>query len=145
MCVPAGRAPQLVSRRTPGGKHADTLCLAKALLHPGGRICVLVFHDSGAGHYCFSGKIFVNSKALGDGGECKDLLQPPDQSRNHLFSPQILAERLICLRHWFLGTGRIAANKAEVIFVPVVLTFEAGRHITQGNRQGTRWPIVSGL
>lgn len=47
MCVPAGRAPQLVSRRTPGGKHVDTLCLAKGLLHPGGRICVLVFHDLG--------------------------------------------------------------------------------------------------
>lgn len=75
-----GRAPHLVSRRTLGGKHVDTLCLAKGLLHPGGRICILVFHDFGAGHYCSSGKIFVNSKALRDGGEGRDLLQPMQKS-----------------------------------------------------------------
>lgn len=97
MCVPAGRASHLrpLGGRGAGRERADSLssraaslCLAKGPLHPGGRIYVLVFYGSRAGHHGFSDKIFVNSKSLREGGEFRDLLQPPDQSRNHLFSPQ---------------------------------------------------------
>lgn len=77
---------------------AASLCLAKGLLHPDGRIYVPVCHGSGVRH-----NIFVNSKTLRGGGGVRDHFQLPDQSRNQLFIPQIFTGLLIYLKHCLWG------------------------------------------
>lgn len=104
------RADSLSSR-------AASLCLAKGPLHPGGRIYVLVFYGSRAGHHGFGDKIFVNAKSLREGGEFRDLLPPPDQSKNHLLSPQRFAE-LLSISGTVSGCWRYSSEQGRSRFCP---------------------------